>query len=319
MTNIKEHIHKEGQIPEDCSGLRLDQALARLFPDYSRSRLQQWITHNQVTVNGQSLRPKDRVYGGETFCIQAEIEIVQENEPQNIPLTIVFEDEHIIVVNKPIGLVVHPGAGNQQFTLLNALLHHCPSLNQLPRAGIIHRLDKNTSGLMVIAKTLTAHTALVRELQNRDILREYDAIVQGNLISGGTVDAPMGRDPHQRTKMAVRDDGKEAVTHYRVIKRFHYYTWVHLKLETGRTHQIRVHMAHIKHPLLGDPTYGGRLKLPKNCDDVLAQALRDFKHQALHASKLGLTHPVTKEYLEWSAPLPDNMQQMIHILSDKYD
>jgi len=293
------------------AGERLDLVLVQLFPDYSRSRLQKWIKDGNVTVNQRQLRPKDPVFGGELVEVNVVLEDETQWQAQDIPLEIVFEDDTIIVINKPADFVVHPGAGNRDGTLGNALLHRYPELESVPRAGVIHRLDKDTTGLLVIARTLAAQKALVEQLQAREFEREYVALVVGIMTAGGTVDEPIGRHPSQRIKMAVVHNGKEAVTHYRVLERFRAHTLVKLNLETGRTHQIRVHMAYIHYPLVGDPLYGGRLHIPQGCNPRFAEVLRQFKRQALHAARLGLIHPRTGEYMEWQAPLPGDMEQLI--------
>lgn len=303
------------KIPINMAGLRLDRALAELFPEYSRSKLQTWIKSGRVQVEGEQLKAKDTVKGNEAIVLDAEAEAVVECQPEDIPLDIVHEDEALLIINKPAGLVVHPAVGNWQGTLQNALLHHFPDLVSVPRAGIVHRLDKDTSGLLMIAKTLQAHTKLVEQLQNRSIEREYMAITQGRMIAGGTVDAAIGRHPVDRKRNTVRDDGKLAVTHYRVLQRFSRHTLIRVKLETGRTHQIRVHMAHIRYPLLGDPVYGGRFRLPANCSEALELQLRTFKRQALHAAKLGLVHPQSGEFCAWEAPLPSDLETMIVALT----
>ena len=315
MKNTGQHqINLSAVIPSEMAGKRLDQALATLLTDYSRARLQAWISDGSIKINDEIKRPKDKVQGGETVTVNATHQVQEKWQAQAIQLNIIYEDDHLLVINKPIGLVVHPAAGNPDSTLVNALLHYCPTLNELPRAGIIHRLDKDTSGLLVIAKTLIAHTHLVRQLQARTVKREYNALVNGTIISGGTINAPIGRDSHHRKKMAVTHSGKEAITHYRVIERFAAHTLLKVNLETGRTHQIRVHMAYIHHPIVGDATYGGRLKLPKNISIELTEALRNFKHQALHARRLGLIHPVTHEYCDWQAPLPKDMAHLLSLL-----
>lgn len=303
-------------IPPDLAGHRLDQALSILFKDYSRSRIQTWIRANQVTVNGKLLRPRDKVNTGDKISIAAEITSATTWEPENLPLNIVYEDEALLVVNKSPGQVVHPAAGNYEGTLLNALLHHFPPLAALPRAGIIHRLDKDTSGLLVVAKTLTAHHALIKQMQRRTIKREYEAIVIGVLTAGGTIAAPIGRHSIRRKQMAVVEAGKPAVTHYRVLEKFRAHTRIKVILETGRTHQIRVHMASIHHPLVGDQTYGGRLRLPAGAGLALTDMLRNFKRQALHAVRLGLIHPTSKDSLEWEAPLPEDLVQLITCLRE---
>lgn len=283
---------------------RLDQALAEIFPQYSRSRLQTWIKDGHVLVDGKILKPRDKVHSGQNIILTPIIEPQEQWKPQPIALNIIYEDEDIIIINKPAGLVVHPGAGVRDKTMLNALLHHAPELAKLPRAGIIHRLDKDTSGLLVIARNLEAHTKLVAELQARNIKREYEAVVVGVMTAGGTIDAPIGRHPKDRKRMAVVDSGKPAITHYRVIKRFTSHTHIKVMLETGRTHQIRVHMAYIHYPIVGDPVYGGNRAKYKN-----------FKRQALHAKYLALIHPKTGQKMEWDAPLPDDMQQLLKELS----
>ncbi len=302
--------------PEELAGQRLDQALARLFPDYSRSRLKQWIEEGHVNVDGKSLRPKDRLKGGEQITLQVVEEALGEHLPQNIPLAIVFEDEHLLVIDKPAGLVVHPAAGHHDGTLLNALLFHAPQLESLPRAGIVHRLDKETSGLLVIAKTLKAHKSLVDQLQARTVRREYLALVQGAMITGGTVDAPIGRHPTDRKRFAVTPHGKEAITHYRVAERFPHHTLVTVRLETGRTHQIRVHMAYLRFPLLGDPQYG-RLRLPPGASSRLTETLRGFRRQALHAVRLSLLHPETGTELGWESPLPPDITNLLKQLREE--
>ncbi len=304
------------EVPFEMAGMRLDQVLAELFTDYSRSKLQTWVKAGRVQVNGLALKPKDKLVGGETITLDAEAEIVVIAEPESIPLEIIFEDESLLIVNKPAGLVVHPAVGNWNGTLLNALLNHDPKLETLPRAGIVHRIDKETSGLLMIAKTLQAHNSLTSQLQDRAITREYLAITRGRMTAGGTVDEPIGRHATDRKRYAVRENGKHAVTHYRVGQRFTRHTLVQVKLETGRTHQIRVHMAHIRFPLLGDQVYGGRFQMPPDCSEQLEKELRSFKRQALHAAKLGLQHPVTDEYLEWEQPMPDDMIRLLAALAD---
>jgi 23S rRNA pseudouridine1911/1915/1917 synthase len=303
-------------VPLELAGLRLDQVLAELFSDYSRSKLQTWIKAGRVEVNHSvTLSPKAKLDGGEDITLEAEAEKVIESAPESIPLDIVFEDDSLLIVNKPAGLVVHPAVGNWNGTLLNALLNHDANLETLPRAGIVHRIDKETSGLLMVAKTLQAHNSLTQQLQEREITREYLAVTRGRMTAGGSVDEPIGRHPTDRKRYTVRESGKFAVTHYRVVQRFTQYTLVQLKLETGRTHQIRVHMAHIRYPLFGDPVYGGRFQMPANCSPELEKELRSFKRQALHAAKLGLQHPVTDEYIEWEQPLPDDMVRLINALT----
>ena len=303
------------QIPADQAGQRLDQALAHLLPDYSRSRLKTWIESGEIRVDGEIRRPRDKVFGGEAVVLDAQLEQEVAAEAQAIPVNLVFEDKHLFVVNKPAGLVVHPGAGNPDRTLQNALLALDPKLVDIPRAGIVHRLDKETSGLLIIARTLKAHTALVRMLEEREIHREYEAICKGVMTAGGTIDAPIDRHPTDRVKMAVRQGGRESVTHYRVIKRYRANTHVRVQLETGRTHQIRVHLTHAGYPLVGDRVYGGRLEMPKGATEELRVALREFPRQALHAAKLQLEHPVSGKPVECVAPLPDDMVQLLKVLA----
>ncbi len=309
-----ENISLKSDVPANMAGARLDQAAAQLFPDFSRSRLQSWIKSGELTVNGQKSVSKAKLLGGEVLEVAAVLEESERWEAQAIALDICFEDEHILVVNKPSGLVVHPAAGHSQGTLLNALLHHCPNASMLPRAGIVHRLDKDTTGLMVVAKTLKAHSHLVEQLQSRQMGREYEAVVTGVLTGGGCVKEPIGRHPVQRKKMAVTRTGKPAVTHYQVIKRFRDHTHLRLKLETGRTHQIRVHMAHLRYPIVGDPSYAGRLRIPKAASKDFIEFLRGFKRQALHARRLELVHPESGELMAWEKVLPDDMQQLLELL-----
>lgn len=312
---MAEIIQHKDTVPESCLGKRLDQAIAQMFPDYSRSRLKDWILAGSVTVNGDVLtRAREKMYGGEIITINAEVESEQRFEAQNIALDIVYEDDDILVINKPAGLVVHPGAGNPDGTVLNALLHHFPALDVVPRAGIVHRLDKDTTGLMVVAKTIAAQTNLVEALQLREITREYEAVANGLMTAGGVVDEPIGRHPTKRTLMAVTFSGRPSVTHYRVLEKFRLHTRLRLRLETGRTHQIRVHMAHITHPLVGDPVYGGRPRPPKNATPELLTKLRGFKRQALHAAMLSLYHPITGELMTWHAALPEDFVELVKVL-----
>lgn len=303
------------QVTEQFAGQRLDAALASMFPDYSRSRLQQWIRDGQVLLDGEIVKPKTRLAGDETLQLNIHLDEQPDvMKPQDIPLQIVFEDEDIIVLNKPAGLVVHPAAGHADGTLVNALLHFDAGLARVPRAGIVHRLDKDTTGLMVVARNLRAHKHLVEELQQRTVRREYQAVVHGVITAGGTVDAPIGRHMRDRVRMCVREDGKPATTHYRVIKRYREHTHLQLKLESGRTHQIRVHMQYIRHPIIGDPVYGGRQRIPSQADTELVEQLRCFKRQALHACRLSLVHPQTGKQLTWRAPLPGDMVQLLALL-----
>ncbi|MCV3262502.1 23S rRNA pseudouridine(1911/1915/1917) synthase RluD [Vibrio harveyi] len=297
-------------------GQRLDQAIAELFADFSRSRLKEWLLDGKVQVNGEVVtKPRTKVMGGEEITLQAELEDERERwEAQDIPLDIVYEDEDIIVINKPRDFVVHPGAGTPDGTVLNALLHHYPDIAEVPRAGIVHRLDKDTTGLMVVAKTVPAQTRLVRALQKRNITREYEAIAIGRMTAGGKVDQPIGRHSTKRTLMAVAPLGKPAVTHYRVAEHFREHTRIRLRLETGRTHQIRVHMSYLQHPLLGDTAYGGRARIPTGASEELTAMIRGFDRQALHAVMLRFEHPITGEELEFHAPVPDDMVEMTEAL-----
>lgn len=311
---MTEKIHYTFTLPEDFAGTRLDQALSKLLPDYSRTQIQEWIKNNEVLLNGKPTKARYNVIGGEQVVLDGTMKIQHAWEAQNIALNVIYEDDAILVINKPAGMVVHPAAGNFNSTLLNALLHHAPSLQNLPRAGIIHRLDKDTSGLLVIAKTQAALHHLSLQMKERTISRIYQTIVAGILTSGGKVDAPVGRHALQRKRMAVTETGKPAVTHYRVMERYRAHTRVKVQLETGRTHQIRVHMAHIHYPVLGDQVYGGRLQLPRGATPELVSMLRQFKRQALHAFELGLVHPTTLEPMTWRAPLPDDIKALIEVL-----
>lgn len=311
--NPTKNIILSKPVSVELNQTRLDVALSILFPEYSRARLQQWIIEELITVDGKILRKKDKVTAGQTLKIEAPEALTTEAVPQKIALNIIYEDEDIIIVNKPAGLTVHPGAGQKDHTLLNALLYYDAKLANVPRAGIVHRLDKDTSGLLVVARNLTAHHKLVKALQKRRIKREYEAIVYGRIISGGTICAPIDRHYTKRILMAVVEDGRFATTHYRVIERFLHHTHLRLILETGRTHQIRVHLAHIDHPIVGDLVYG-RLKLPKGASPKLAEALKNFKRQALHAKYLALTHPASGKFMEWQGPLPKDMRQLLTIL-----
>lgn len=309
-----EQIHLTGQIPQAAAGRRLDQVLAELFPCYSRSRLQQWIKAGKVLLNRQPVIARYRVAGGEQVEIRAQLQRETEARPQDIPLDIRFQDQHLLVLNKPAGLVVHPAAGNPDGTLQNALLFYDPELASLPRAGIVHRLDKDTSGLMVVARSLSAHKSLVEQLQARSVKREYLALVHSVLAAGGTVDAPIGRHPRDRLRMAVVDSGKPAITHYRVLERFAAHTLVQARLETGRTHQIRVHMAHIRCPLVGDPLYGGRLRLPRGASAGLREAISAFRRQALHAERLQLIHPASGEPVGWEVEIQRDFKELLEML-----
>ncbi|EPK5773932.1 TPA: 23S rRNA pseudouridine(1911/1915/1917) synthase RluD [Pseudomonas aeruginosa] len=311
---MSDMIQRAAEVPFELGGQRLDQIAAQLFPEHSRSRLAGWIKDGRLTVDGAVLRPRDIVHSGAQLVLEAEQEAQGEWLAQDIELEIVYEDEHILVIDKPAGLVVHPAAGHQDGTLLNALLYHVPDIANVPRAGIVHRLDKDTTGLMVVAKTLEAHTKLVAQLQARSVSRIYEAIVIGVITSGGTIDAPIGRHGVQRQKMAVVDAGKVAVSHYRVLERFRAHTHTRVKLETGRTHQIRVHMSHIGYPLVGDPVYGGRFRIPPVASQTLVQTLREFPRQALHARFLELDHPATGVRMKWESPLPEDFLWLLSLL-----
>ncbi|AJJ09583.1 ribosomal large subunit pseudouridine synthase D [Yersinia rohdei] len=312
---MAQQVQLSATVAESQLGQRLDQALAELFPDYSRSRIKDWILDDKVTVDGKKInKPKEKVLGGELVAIDAQIEEDARWAPQEIPLDIVYEDNDILVINKPRGLVVHPGAGNPDGTVLNALLYYYPEIMDVPRAGIVHRLDKDTTGLMVVAKTVPAQTRLVEALQAREITREYEAVAIGNMTAGGRVDEPISRHSTKRTHMAVHPMGKPATTHYRIMEHFRAHTRLRLRLETGRTHQIRVHMSHINHPLVGDQLYGGRPRPPRGASDSFISILRGFDRQALHATMLRLYHPISGIQMEWHAALPEDMVELINAL-----
>ncbi len=307
------------RIPTACAGMRLDQALAELLPDYSRSRLQQWLKAGRLRVDGSVRRPRDPVAGGEIVSGEWTPDVEEAAVAQDIPLELLYQDADVLIVNKPAELVTHPAVGNRDGTLVNALLHRFPELAALPRAGLVHRLDKDTSGLLAVAHSLRAHTALIEQMQARRIEREYLAVVNGLPTAGGMVDAPIGRHPVDRQRMAVTSGGKPAVTHYRVLRRFRAHTLLQVKLETGRTHQIRVHMAHIRLPLLGDPVYGGRLRLPPNASPRCIEAVQNFRRQALHAERLALFHPATGERLERRAVVPADLAALLAALIEDAD
>ena len=304
----------EAIAPDEMAGARVDQVMSKVFADFSRSRISEWIRSGDATVDGKACKPKDRLLGGEKLVLNVLLQTQTDDQPQPIELDIIYDDEHIVVINKQAGLVVHPAAGNPDGTVLNALLHYFPSQKNLPRAGIVHRLDKDTTGLMVVAKSDKAHKSLVEQLQDRVMKREYIAVVSGVMTGGGSVDEPIGRHPTQRTKMAVHPLGKPAVTHYRVLQRFTANTLLEIRLETGRTHQIRVHMAHLRYPLVGDRVYAGRTRIPAGVSEELKQVIRAFPRQALHARRLSLEHPQTGEWLSWEAPVPGDMQQLIEAM-----
>ena len=305
-------------IPPRMSGYRLDAALAEMLPDYSRSKISSWIKAGDVLIEQSKFKPKDKSTGSEIISLNVCEKSYSKWNPENIPLDIVFEDDDIIVINKPYGLVTHPGSGNWTGTLANALLYYDSSLFRLDRAGIVHRLDKNTSGLMVVSKNEKSQKFLVEQLQMHAVEREYSAIVYGHMISGGSIDEPLGRDPKDRVKQSVLSNGKDALTHFRVIDRFKSHTHVKAILETGRTHQIRVHLSHIGHPLIGDPVYGGRVRFPKKASQELKIVLSNFHRHALHSKKLSLSHPVTGKLMSWKAELPDDMKELVNTLR-KFD
>ena len=312
---MAETIELIAEVPDELSGSRFDQIAAQLFPDYSRARLQIWIKSGELTVNGQAKKTREKLIAGDILQLKAVAADEDRWQAEDIALDIVHEDQALLVINKPAGLVVHPAAGHASGTLLNALLAHDPDLASVPRAGIVHRLDKDTSGLMVVAKTLAAQNHLVNQLQDRTVSREYEAVVFGSMTGGGKVEADIGRHAKQRVKMAVVTlGGKEAITHYRLLKRFANHCHLRCMLETGRTHQIRVHMAHIKHPLVGDPLYAGRPRLPKAASEALIQGLRNFGRQALHARRLSLIHPSTEEEISWEVPLADDIVELLALL-----
>ena len=305
-------------IPNRMLGNRLDVSLSEMLPDYSRSKITAWIKSGDALINQKIFKPKDKSSGNEIVCLTLNQKQTTDWIAEKISLNIVYEDEDIIVINKQFGLVTHPGAGNWSGTLANALLYYDSNLSKLDRAGIVHRLDKNTSGLMVIARNEKSQKYLTEQLQSHLVDREYSAIVYGHMIAGGTVDEPIGRDPKDRVKQAVSESGKDAVTHYRAIDRFKSHTHVKAILETGRTHQIRVHLSHVGHSLIGDPMYGGRVRFPKKASEELKEALLNFKRQALHSKKLTLNHPISGEVMSWKAPLPDDMLKLLEVLN-KFD
>ncbi|MBD7987940.1 23S rRNA pseudouridine(1911/1915/1917) synthase RluD [Luteimonas sp. Sa2BVA3] len=305
---------RSARVPDALAGRRFDAVLAELFPEYSRSRLSAWVKSGDVLLDGATVRPREAVRAGQEVVLTATLEPQVSAGPEDIPLSVLYEDAEVLVIDKPAGLVVHPGAGNHTGTLVNALLFRDPAIAAVPRAGIVHRLDKDTSGVMVVARTLQAQAALVAQLSAREVHRQYLAVVVGALVSGGTVSEPIDRHPRDRLRMAVREDGREATTHYRLQERFRAHTALECRLETGRTHQIRVHMAHLRHPIVGDPLYGGPLKLPRGASDELATALRGFKRQALHAQVLEFVHPATGEPVRCEAPLPDDLQALLREL-----
>jgi 23S rRNA pseudouridine1911/1915/1917 synthase len=314
---VNEGMRRVARVPDDLAGMRIDRVLAQLFPEFSRARLQQWLRDGQVRLDRLPPRSlREKVRGGEEIELSAVVEPDERWRPEAMPLDIVYEDEALIVINKPAGMVVHPAAGNRDGTLLNALLHHDPELAAVPRAGIVHRLDKDTSGLLVVARTLSAQHILAAQIQARTVSREYQAVVVGVMTGGGEVDAPIGRHPTLRTRMAIVTRGRRAVSHYRMIERFRAHTHISVRLDTGRTHQIRVHMAHLRHPIVGDPVYGGRLRIPRACSPELDAALRGFRRQALHAWRLAVEHPTRGVHMEWSADLPQDIRHLLKALHE---
>jgi len=316
---MSEIIQLRAEVPFEMGGQRLDQIAAQLFAEHSRSRLAGWIKEGRLTVDGAVLRPRDVVHFGSVLELETEQEAQGEWVAQDIPLNIVYEDDDLLVIDKPAGLVVHPAAGHADGTLLNALLHHVPDIINVPRAGIVHRLDKDTTGLMVVAKTLQAQTNLVEQLQKRTVSRIYECICIGMITAGGTIDAPIGRSSSQRQRMAVTDGGKPAISHYRVLERYRSHTHVRVKLETGRTHQIRVHMTYAGFPLVGDPVYAGRFRIPPAASPTLVQTLKEFPRQALHARFLELKHPTTGKRMKWESPLPEDLVWLLSLLRQDHE
>lgn len=311
-------INAVKKVTEIESGQRLDQIAAQLFPEYSRARLQTWIKDGALTVDGEKRKPKEKIFSGTELILNVQLEAEGVYEAEEMELDIVYEDNDILVLNKPTNMVVHPAAGNWSGTLLNGILHHAPECAALPRAGIVHRLDKDTTGLMVVAKSLEAHADLVAQLHERSVGREYEAIASGVMTGGGSLETEIGRHPKNRQRMAVvKAGGKQAITHYRVLKRFANHTHIRVKLETGRTHQIRVHMAHLRHPLVGDITYAGRHKFPKGASEALLEALASFPRQALHAKRLELFHPITGQTMSWEVDLPADMQHLLDVVTSE--
>jgi 23S rRNA pseudouridine1911/1915/1917 synthase len=316
-----EHIQKQFIIPSEYHYQRIDSVLAQLLPEYSRSQISIWIKTGSVTMNKNLCKPRDKISGGDLVEINVDFNAAIDadfklSQPENIPLEVIYEDDEVLVINKPTGMVVHPGAGNREHTLVNALLHHAPDLHHLPRAGIVHRLDKETTGLLIIAKTLTAHTSLIRQMQARDIERHYLTLVQGYVVSGGLIDTGFGRHSRNRLKMTVMEQGRQAITQYAVHKHYKELTLLDVHLMTGRTHQIRVHMDYINHPVVGDPLYGGRRKTPAGAEEHLRTLLQQFKRQALHARTISFYHPKTDVRLTLEAPIPDDFQQLINALDE---
>jgi len=313
---MSQFVEADFVIPLELSDMRIDHVMTELMPDYSRSKLQQWIKQGKILINGKQLKPKEKIKVNDLIEVKAELESQGDWLPEEIDIDVVYQDEDIIIINKPANMVVHPAVGNYSGTLVNALLFHFPGIEAVPRAGIVHRLDKDTTGLMVVAKTLTAHAHIVEQLQSREMGREYETVVAGVMTSGGTINEPIARSTKNRKKMAVTPFGKKAITHYRIMERFAAHTHIRVKLETGRTHQIRVHMSHIKRPIIGDSTYGGRFKLPPGVSNELKEQLQVFGRQALHAKKITLIHPRTHEEMSWESDLPDDIQNLITNLAE---
>jgi len=313
---MNELVTRQAVVPPEYAGSRLDRAAAAIWTEFSRSRIQQWIESGALTLDGVRTAPRHKLRGGETIAIDAEFEAVLEARPEAIALRIVYEDAHLIVIDKPAGLVVHPGAGNPGGTLLNALLHHDAALANLPRAGLVHRLDKDTSGLLVVARDHTAQQRLGKMIEQRRVKRIYRAVCQTAMTGGGVIDAPIDRNPRDRTRMAVREGGRESRTHYRLLERFRAHSHIELTLESGRTHQIRVHLAHIRAPIVGDPVYGGRPRLPPQSGEALRSLLQSFPRQALHARALAFPHPEDERELQFESPLPADFENLLTALRD---
>lgn len=320
---MTEHIEFSFVIPSEYHNQRIDSVLATMLPDYSRSQLSQWIKQGFVHLDNKPCKPKDKALAESLVHLEVELVTVPNSfelcAPEAIPLNVVYEDEDVLVLNKPQGLVVHPGAGNKEHTLVNALVHHEPRLQHVPRAGIIHRLDKDTTGLLIVAKNLVAHTSLIRQMQERSIQRHYLTLVEGHVISGGVIDTAFGRHPRNRLKMAVTGQGRQAITHYFINKQYGDYSLLNVQLMTGRTHQIRVHMAHINHPVIGDPLYGRRVRIPTEMDEGLKLMLQGFNRQALHAQSISFYHPQTGEELHFRAPLPEDFDLLLRAMDTYYD
>ncbi|KTD82363.1 23S rRNA pseudouridine(1911/1915/1917) synthase RluD [Legionella waltersii] len=318
-----EHIQKQFAVTRDLHNKRLDVVVSELMPEYSRSQISSWIKSNSILVNEKPYKPKDKAQEGDRISINVQFEPINPDfnvcKPENIPLNIVYEDDDVLVINKQAGLVVHPGAGNREHTLVNALLHHAPSLQHLARAGIIHRLDKDTTGLLIVAKNLKAHNSLTQQMQAREINRQYITLVYGHIISGSTIETGFGRHPKNRLKMTVCDHGREAITHYSINKQYFDFTLLDVQLMTGRTHQIRVHLNYIKHPVVGDPLYGGRVRFPAQASQMLIIALQQFKRQALHAAKIEFIHPANNKKLIFTAALPDDFSTLLKTMDEDYE